>query len=301
MYGYGQQGPAQWAGQQQRQQHNSIQNLINMLMRVKMMKHQETAEQGRWDQEQALQEQRQSSLDKFRTAQVRQWDKPPAPSKPSAFREKINALVSGGMPEANAIRQVLNIEPPEVKQRWPKAIVSKVRKHNNNMSREEWDVLENSQKKDLIDNWQGFRNRVPAKEPTKPTVTPTSKFNKRTQFSKDVDDAFFKIQNTRPDDFYNEQLVDDYRKRVKLHLDMPPRYSKVIKYMEHDLATPADQQYYIDAAETKETLDGYPELMSITELTPALRATINVAIAKQILELRKKKEKNILQKARDLF
>ena len=108
---YGTQGPAEWAQQKQGQQYNTLQNMINMLMRVKMMKHQEQVEKGRFEQEQEFKEKQLESLEKQRKAQRDQWAKPKIPD----FVQKAMALEQypADTPQGQNIRKLLHIKNPE--------------------------------------------------------------------------------------------------------------------------------------------------------------------------------------------
>jgi hypothetical protein len=296
MYGYGQQGPAQWAGQQQRQQHNSIQNLVNMLMQVKMMKHREGIRGQEREEDVAFRDQQLSSLDRHRKLQEEQWDKPTVQKIPDWYTQAKVIADETGESIGAVMKRIKYGEPQKKEPQIPTSPGKNLSKYMVENYGANWrKEMSYDDFKDIRDHRQELiRADKAKKEPTKPTVTPTSKFSKRGSILKDVDDTWVKIQNTKADAFHDSQLMDDYRNRAGVHLDMPRKYTKTIRLMEMDLATPAEQQYYIDASETKAVLDGFPEIMSITELAPALRAELNIAIAKEILALRKKKRNKIL-------
>jgi hypothetical protein len=94
MYDYSQGGPAQWAAMKQRQSYGTMQNLLNMLMRIKMMKDQEGVRQQEREEDVGFRERQFESQDAYRDAQIRQWDKPPIPKPPTEAELKRRAAIS---------------------------------------------------------------------------------------------------------------------------------------------------------------------------------------------------------------
>uniref|UniRef100_A0A6M3IRR3 Uncharacterized protein n=1 Tax=viral metagenome TaxID=1070528 RepID=A0A6M3IRR3_9ZZZZ len=69
---YGTQGPAEWAQQKQGQQYNTLQNMINMLMRVKMMKHEEGLRREETEREEQWKQDVMRPYYEARTSEMRQ-------------------------------------------------------------------------------------------------------------------------------------------------------------------------------------------------------------------------------------
>jgi hypothetical protein len=124
-----------------------------------------------------------------------------------------------------------------------------------------------------------------------PTVSPTSKYTARKGIIKEVDDAFFEIQNTNKKFFDDPEMIATYRDRVGLHLDMPPRYTKIAKFIEQDAATKEEKEWFDKAQFTKVTLEAMPHIMTIKDLDALILQDMDKSVANHILSKRKIKKK----------
>jgi hypothetical protein len=95
-----------------------------MLMQIKMMKHKEDVDQGRFEQQQGLEEQRFKSLDRYRKAQEKQWSTPATPKVPDWVQEA-QALEQypADTLRGKYIRRALKIKTPEEELEFSKKLI----------------------------------------------------------------------------------------------------------------------------------------------------------------------------------
>ena len=97
--------PGEYFARKEERRDTGLQNLLNMIIQMKMMKKQEAgkSEQQQW--ENALAMRQQEATEKYRDWQMREQPKEPQkPEKPSAIKEKADMLIASGMPQAQAYR-----------------------------------------------------------------------------------------------------------------------------------------------------------------------------------------------------
>jgi hypothetical protein len=126
------------------------------------------------------------------------------------------------------------------------------------------------------------------------TISKTSELVSRRTISKDIDKTFVNIQNQQSDAFENKDMIEDYRNRAGIHLDMPSKYTKISKYMEHNLEKPEEREYFDKATLTKTWIEQHPEIKDLSQVSPDVLKRLDRAIVTSLLELRKKQNKKFL-------
>ena len=132
--------------------------------------------------------------------------------------------------------------------------------------------------------------------PTEKGLTPAQKLTTRRIISSNVNNLFADIQGDQPKDFTDPEQIEAYRLRAEVDIDMPPKYTKVKRYMEQGVAKPEEEAYFNNATAAKDLLDE-PEFADVTDISQLPVETVKdygSGILQSILSLRKKKRKKFL-------
>ena len=291
---YQNQGPQQYAMYQQSRKDDWIRQLLQMFM----MKQQQGKKDERWEKEYELSKTRTEA---YKTQAETQRKASEQPGKPSAFYEKFMTAYQLTKDPQKAYRMATGYKEPspeEPQSTIPTAIDVNFKKYLIKNYGAGWrEGMSVKDFEDIRDEWQ-FRTRPekPEKPEKEPTITPTSKLTSRRIISSAVNKTFVDIQNEDPKAFENPEQIEAYRLRAEVDIDMPPKYTKVKRYMEQDLAKPEEIEYFNKATKTKAWLDKHPEIFAITDIGADALAKLDKGIVQSILDLRKKPGKNIFQK-----
>lgn len=285
---YYNQGPQQYAMHQQ----NRRDDMIRQLLQLFLMKKQEKREDKRWGEQQELSERRTGAYEQQVETQRKQLEKP---GKPSAFYEKFMTAYQLTGDANKAYRMATN---PTYK---PPKTLERIEAEKEAGARGAGTGKFAPQKTSETIRAESAARAEGAgtgkfKAPTEPTVTPTSKLATRRQISSQVNKLFAEIQTDQPKDFQDPEQIEAYRLRAEVDIDMPPKYTKIKRYMEQDVAKPEEIEYFNKATKTKAWLDKHPEILTIADIGADALTKLDRSIVQSILELRKKPGKNIFQK-----
>jgi len=296
---YQNQGPQQYAMHQQNRKDDWIRQLLQMFM----MKQRQGRQDERWEQEHELSQRRTKAYETTVKTQADMAKRPKAPPKPTAQDQKwaiIDGLVERKLltPDQGDKLKAGMGKPEKPEAGIPQSVDPKFKAHLIKTYGTNWRTeMSYDDFKDIRNEWQiRTRPKGPEKPTTAPTVTPTSKLTSRRIISSAVNKTFIDIQNIDPKHFEDPEQIEAYRLRADVDIDMPPKYTKIKRYMEQDLAKPEEIEYFNKATEAKDLLDE-PEFADVTDISQLPAETVKDYgrdILQSILSLRKKKRKKFL-------
>jgi len=283
-------GPQQFAMHQQSRKDDWIRQLLQLFM----MQQQRDTEEERWGKEHELSERRTKAYETQAETQKKQAEQP---EKPSAFAEKFMTAykLTGDAQKAYQMATNPSYKPPKT----PEEIQAEADARAKGAGTGKYAKKKTPEeiRADAAARAQGAGTGKFKPPTAKKGLTPAQKLTTRRIIGSAVNKTFVDIQNIDSKAFENPEQIEAYRARAEIDIDMPPKYTKVKRYMEQGVAKPEEEAYFNKATAIKKELDLFPEIYSLADISPALRKEWGAdSIIESILSLRKKPGKNIFQK-----
>ena len=282
-------GPQQYAQYQQSRKDDWIRQLLQLFM----MQQQRGTEEERWGKEHELSERRTKAYETQAETQRMQAEQP---EKPSAFAEKFMTAykLTGDAQKAYQMATNPSYKPPKT----PEEIQAEADARAKGAGTGKYAKTKTPEaiRADAEARAQGAGTGKFKPPPTEKGLIPAQKLTTRRIISSNVNNLFADIQGDQPKDFTDPEQIEAYRLRAEVDIDMPPKYTKVKRYMEQGVAKPEEEAYFNNATAAKDLLDE-PEFADVTDISQLPVETVKdygSGILQSILSLRKKKRKKFL-------
>lgn len=267
---YNMQGPAQYQQYQQSRKDQQMSNLLRMMMQMKALKQRKgqfEAGQEQWEQNMALKQQQQAlsqkqyeDLAKHRGALQKQWEKPP---KSPDWWTLAQTLVRTGQAENMGTA----------------VMMAKKIKKEKSLEERVTEVTAIDTAKERV------KQRFKEPPSTKPKeLTPAQKLSNRLKIKGNLTKRWTDILG----DTDLDKNLELHRASENIHMDMPRRYTLFQSYVKEGVAKKEEVEYIAKAEETKGFLERHPEIYSLKDIAPGVKARLDLATIRTLLEYRKK-------------